>query len=363
MTVCEHDSARLVKELERNGLFVKDTRLRGRFHHADHLSAAQDILKLCQQDNRFQLPSTCPATEMPRSNADGNLPTLKSLLSVAIQSILISQADWNLTVSNTLNSLDSSAPKCIVSIGEGNFLPRQARSQVLNTIELSDGDRLTNVTHDNHAIANGTSLAAGLVKETMAVPTSIPIAVTGLACRYPQANSVEELWKILEQGRCTVSRMPESRLKPDQLQRKPDGPFWGNFIARPDAFDHRFFKISAREAESMDPQQRLLLQVAYEAMESAGYCGLRATKLPADVGCYVGVGTEDYSENVGSRNATAFSATGTLQAFNSGRVSHHFGWTGPSVTVDTACSSAAVAIHLARQVRVSPLTAKCCSTC
>lgn len=352
----EDQSAALVQELEGNGLLVKDTRLRGRFHHADHLSAAQDILKLCQQDNRFQLPNTCPAGELPRSNADGDLPTLKSLLSVATQSILITQADWNLTVSNTLNSLDSSDAKCIFSIGAGHFLPRQARSQILNNIDSSRGDNLVNGGHDNNAVTNGNSFFAGSVNGTAPVPTSIPIAVTGLACRYPQADSVEELWKILEQGLCTVSRMPESRLKPDQLQRKPGGPFWGNFISRPDAFDHRFFKISAREAESMDPQQRLLLEVAYEAMESAGYCGLRATNLPEDVGCYVGVGTEDYSENVGSRNATAFSATGTLQAFNSGRVSHHFGWTGPSVTVDTACSSAAVAIHLACQVRVSPST-------
>ncbi|OOQ86839.1 polyketide synthase [Penicillium brasilianum] len=349
VTVWEDQAAALVQELEGNGLLVKDTRLRGRFHHADHLSAAQDILKLCQQDTRFQLPNTCPARELPRSNADGDLPTLKSLLSVAIQSILISQTDWNLTVSNTLNSLDSSDAKCILSIGAGQFLPRQARSQILNTIDSSRGDNLVNGDHDNIAITNGTSFAASSVNGMAPVPTSIPIAVTGLACRYPQADCVEELWKILEQGLCTVSRMPESRLKPDRLQRKPDGPFWGNFISRPDAFDHRFFKISAREAESMDPQQRLLLQVAYEAMESAGYCGLRATNLPEDVGCYVGVGTEDYSENVGSRNATAFSATGTLQAFNSGRVSHHFGWTGPSVTVDTACSSAAVAIHLACQ--------------
>jgi acyl transferase domain-containing protein len=144
--------------------------------------------------------------------------------------------------------------------------------------------------------------------------------------------------------------MPNHRLKTDSLQRQPGGPFWGNFLESPESFDHRFFGVSAREAESMDPQQRLLLQVAYEAIESATYCGLRATKLPDDVGCYVGVGSDDYSENVGSRDATAFSATGTLQAFNTGRISHFFGWTGPSITVDTACSSAAVAIHLACQV-------------
>ena len=100
----------------------------------------------------------------------------------------------------------------------------------------------------------------------------------------------------------------------------------------------------------MDPQQRLLLEVAYEAMESAGYCGLRASDVPKDVGCYVGVGSDDYTANVGSVHANAYSATGTLQAFNSGRISHHFGWSGPSLIVDSACSSAAVAVHLACKV-------------
>lgn len=96
----------------------------------------------------------------------------------------------------------------------------------------------------------------------------------------------------------------------------------------------------------MDPQQRLLLQVAYEAVESSGYFG-RGGYRPTDVGCYVGVGTDDYCDNVASHPANAFSATGTLRAFISGRVSHYFGWDGPSMTMDTACSSAAVSIHTA----------------
>jgi len=44
---------------------------------------------------------------------------------------------------------------------------------------------------------------------------------------------------------------------------------------------------------------------------------------------------------------TAFSSLGTLRAFLSGKISHYFGWTGPSVTYDTACSSSLVAIHQA----------------
>ncbi|KAK0636982.1 putative non-reducing polyketide synthase [Bombardia bombarda] len=131
----------------------------------------------------------------------------------------------------------------------------------------------------------------------------------------------------------------------------------GNFLRNPDAFDHRFFNISGRDAKSMDPQQRLLLQVSYEALESSGYCSLPENEKLKDAGCYVGVGSVDYQDNVASENANAFSATGTLRAFICGRVSHFFGWTGPSITFDTACSSSAVAIHSACKA----LQAKECS--
>lgn len=151
-------------------------------------------------------------------------------------------------------------------------------------------------------------------------------------------------------GVSAVQPLPQGRFNPAVLWRDPKGPFWGNFLRDPDTFDHRFFSISGREARSMDPQQRLLLQVVYEALESSGYYGPRQDGPPSAVGCYVGVGSVDYDDNVASENATAFSAVGTLRAFISGRVSHYFGWSGPSITYDTACSSSAVAIHSACKV-------------
>jgi acyl transferase domain-containing protein len=120
----------------------------------------------------------------------------------------------------------------------------------------------------------------------------------------------------------------------------------GNFLERADVFDHHFFSVSGREAKSMDPQQRLSLEVAYEALEASGYFS-RTTPPETDVGCYLGVAVVDYEQNVGSENANSFSAIGTIRAFVSGRITHFFGWEGPSITFDTACSSSAVAIHTA----------------
>ncbi|KAJ5863400.1 hypothetical protein N7455_007468 [Penicillium solitum] len=170
-----------------------------------------------------------------------------------------------------------------------------------------------------------------------------------MGCCFPEADGLEEFWELMQSGKSAVRPPYEDRFKPSDLNRGPNGAFWGNFLRAPDEFDHRFFGISGREAKYIDPQQRLLLQVAYEGLESAGYFGLRNSHNtdPSDSGCYIGIGSVDYEDNINSHDTTAFSAVGSLRAFISGRVSHHFGWTGPSLTFDTACSSGAVAIHSA----------------
>lgn len=115
----------------------------------------------------------------------------------------------------------------------------------------------------------------------------------------------------------------------------------------------------------------MVLQVAYGVLESAGFFGIESIseRFPADVGCYLGVSSVDYGDNIASFNATAFSVLGILPTFVSGRVSHYFGWSGAFITYDTACSSGAVAIHSAvmvRSARVPPehraLAFKCLSS-
>jgi hybrid polyketide synthase/nonribosomal peptide synthetase ACE1 len=57
-------------------------------------------------------------------------------------------------------------------------------------------------------------------------------------------------------------------------------------------FDHSFFSISPKEAESMDPQQRLLLETVYEGVESAGYSINKLRGSPTSV--FVGQMGGDY---------------------------------------------------------------------
>ncbi|KAL8784357.1 MAG: hypothetical protein Q9213_004009 [Squamulea squamosa] len=169
------------------------------------------------------------------------------------------------------------------------------------------------------------------------------VAIVGMGCRFPGADSVEEYWRVLEEGLSMVDRPPQGRFPTEDHRRSSDkSVFFGNFVRDIDCFDNRFFKKSSREAASMDPQQRQLLEVAYQTLESSGYFG--PGEQDPDVGCFVGVCASDYNDNVAGHPPNAFSTLGTLRAFLTGKISHFFGFTGPSVSLDTACSSSAVAI-------------------
>lgn len=354
----------MMEQLKAHGLSAKLIHLRGRFHNSVHASSVRQLSRLCEEDARFRLPNAKSNTDGPcvlplRSNVDGDLIGKESNIhDVALESILAKPSFWSLTVSAALDKTQEMVEEDLgfVAIGTEQFVPRVIRSRLVRpsgspTTTISDHDAMSNGNNEASIEDDAQKLNQQYTNEVS--PTAVPIAITGMGCRYAQADSPELLWELLQLGRCAVSPQPNGRFKMDELPRQPKGPFFGNYLENPDVFDHRFFNISAREAAAMDPQQRLILQVAYESMESAGYCGLRRAGLPTDIGCYVGVGSDDYTDNIGSSNANAFSATGTLQAFNSGRVSHFFGWSGPSVVIDTACSSAAVAIHMACQVRLS----------
>ncbi|KAJ5827566.1 hypothetical protein N7447_004329 [Penicillium robsamsonii] len=362
VTVPEEGIEALVKDLTSHNLSAKPIALRGRFHHEAHKEAVQRIFKYFEHDKRFLLPNGSELLLPIRSNVDGNVIRQGGLLAIALESILVMQCKWFPTVADAFHDMrQANNGARLLTVGESSIIPRSVSIQSGQQNGLGqDSNGYPNGLKNGHASTNGVNRAEAMPNFTLnghrGDPVT-PIAIVGMAGRYPQADSVEALWEMLELGRCAVSEMPNDRFKMKKLLRQPNGPFFGNYLDDPEAFDHRFFGISAREAEAMDPQQRLLLQVAYNAMESAGYCGISASSLTSDIGCYIGVGSDDYTDNVGSRDANAFSATGTLQAFNSGRISHYFGWSGPSLIVDTACSSAAVAIHLACKA----LQAKECS--
>ena len=183
-----------------------------------------------------------------------------------------------------------------------------------------------------------------------------PIAVVGMACRFPGADDLESFWDLLESGRDAVTTVPADRWDADLLV-DPDPAAAGKMVTAQagflngpiDGFDPLFFGISPREAQEMDPQQRLFLEVAWEALEDAG---IPPEKLNGtDTGVFAGAIWHDYADLACgiSEALSSHSATGRALNMVANRLSYVLGLRGASLVLDSACSSSLLAVHLACQ--------------
>ena len=182
-----------------------------------------------------------------------------------------------------------------------------------------------------------------------------PIAIVGMACRFPKAPSLEDFWQLLLEGGNSVTegepgsgvgRMGEL-FGDRQIQNQACR--YGAFVEDLDQFDAPFFRISPVEAELLDPQQRMMLEVSWLALEDAGIdpARLRGSR----TGVYTGISNDEYRMMVvdSSKPAEAagclYALSGTNLNGTSGRVSFVLGLMGPAKAVDAACASSLVSVH------------------
>ncbi|MDM0053046.1 type I polyketide synthase [Variovorax sp. J22R115] len=207
--------------------------------------------------------------------------------------------------------------------------------------------------------ASLTAAAASTAPAAPAAPAAAePIAIVGMACRFPGgADDPEAFWRLQCGGHDAIGRVPADRWDADACYdadaRTPGTAYTrhGGFIDGVDLFDAHYFGISPREAAEMDPQHRLMLELSHAALENAGHPFEAGTRTPDRTGVFVGLTHSDYAQMLLGDGRPgrigAYYVTGNSLNAAAGRVSYALRLKGPSLTVDTACSSSLVAVDLA----------------
>jgi acyl transferase domain-containing protein/acyl carrier protein/SAM-dependent methyltransferase len=334
--------ARTLLEVEKYALYQRLTvqmiPLRGKMHNPENAHLAEAFSKFCDTEEELKIPDARSFLVKFRSNITTQVMTEGSLVLEVARTILADKCRWYEQLIEVSKDLTQSTQveHSLAAFGIGDCVSLEPFRKA--GLKISKLDMFSLLSSSAPRIPMDFSPDA--------------IAVVGLAARFPGANNVEELWDIINSGTSTVQEVPQERVNfgesfrvnSDERWAKKN-KFYGNFISDHDCFDNSFFRVSGKEAIYMDPQQCLLLETAYQAMESSGYLSTDQKKEDGDrVGVFIGASFVDHLEHTSASTPNAYTATGTIRAFLSGKISHHFGWTGPSEVIDTACSSSLVAI-------------------
>jgi acyl transferase domain-containing protein len=177
------------------------------------------------------------------------------------------------------------------------------------------------------------------------------IAIVGLSCRLPGASDPAAFWELLVEGRDATEPMPAERARLDpafDTGKLAGSPTPGGYLADVEMFDAEFFNVAPRQAGAMDPRQRLGLELAWETLDNAGMATDRDDQ--RSVGIFIGSMNDDYAlltQRLRPETISQHSFAGVSRSIIANRISHFFGFRGPSVTIDSGQASSLVAIHLA----------------
>jgi amino acid adenylation domain-containing protein len=177
------------------------------------------------------------------------------------------------------------------------------------------------------------------------------VAIIGMAGRFPGANTIDEFWQLLTEGRETTSFFSSEELDkniPVSIKNDPAYVKARGIIDKAEEFDAEFFGFNPRTAELMDPQHRVFLEIAWEALEKTGHLPQKYT---GSVGVFAGCGYNTYYNNNVLTNPDIVERTGHFQVrllnekdYIATRTAYQLNLKGPAVAVYAACSTSLLAI-------------------
>ncbi|HTL12185.1 MAG TPA: amino acid adenylation domain-containing protein [Bdellovibrionota bacterium] len=183
-----------------------------------------------------------------------------------------------------------------------------------------------------------------------AAGSSNGVAIVAVAGRFPGAANIDELWKLLTEGRDSVTRFSAAELDPSldpEVTSQPGYVRARGVLPDADLFDAGAFGVSPKEAEAMDPQQRVFLEICLEALER----GAQAGKTTGSVGVFAGTGNNTYYTRNVLNDSRLIGAIGEFNAMVANekdyvamRVAHKLNLKGPALSIHSACSTSLVAV-------------------
>ncbi|XP_053376816.1 fatty acid synthase-like [Mercenaria mercenaria] len=168
------------------------------------------------------------------------------------------------------------------------------------------------------------------------------VVISGVSCRLPQSDNMEEFKENLLGGVDMVTE-DDSRWTPGLYGL----PKRSGTLKDLSKFDASFFGVHPKQANSMDPQLRILLEVTYEAIIDAGVNpeDIRGSKTGVFIGASASESHDAWMKEV--ENTVGYAMTGCTRSMFANRLSYFFDLKGPSYTIDSACSSSLLALDQA----------------
>ncbi|KAL4910879.1 hypothetical protein BDW74DRAFT_184520 [Aspergillus multicolor] len=315
ITTSQITAQTLVQQLKAAGIVASEVGLRGRFHHTDYHSDLASVIQLCDAESAFQFPDAFDMVIPSYTNLNGDLIQAGRLHHLALRAILFEESNWYTTFAAVQESLMNTESSRVISFGPDRCVPPSfMRTLGPRLVQATDLDQDLPKLSASVLDMNGQRGQANDIKDD-------DIAVIGMAIKVAGADGLAEFWQINCEGKSQHIEVPQSHFGFKSQWRELDTKrkWYGNFID----------------------------DAAYQAVEQSGYFSL--PNPDNQIGCYIDTCAADYEHNIACHAPNAFTATGNLRSFMSGKVSHYFGWTRPGMTIDTACSASAVAIHMAFQ--------------